>query len=77
MKRAAFLIACVLLASCGSAEAERTARVWGERINAANDQDYNRKADSALIRSKEIRSGSECVGYNLDGICHGTVIRNE
>ena len=77
MKRAGFLIACVMLASCGSYEAERTARVWGERINTANDQDYSRKADSALIRSKEIRSGSECVGYNLGGICHGTVLRNE
>ena len=77
MKRAAFFIACILLASCGSFEAERTARVWGERINAANDQDYSRKADSALIHSKEIRSGSECIGYDLGGICHGTVIRNE
>jgi hypothetical protein len=77
MKRAAFLMAFVVLASCSSSEAERTARVWGERINSANEQDYSRKADSALIRSKEIRSGSECVGYDLGGICHGTVIRNE
>lgn len=77
MKRAALLLICVLLPACGSSEAERTARAWGDKINTANDQDYNRKADSALIRSKQIRSGSECIGYDLGGICHGTVISNE
>lgn len=78
MKRGVpWLVFALLLGACGTSGAERTTRAWGQKINAANDQDYNRKAEARLIRSKEIRSGSECVGYNLDGICHGTVIRNE
>ena len=76
MKKAPLIFVCVLLASC-SQGVDNDRRVWGSGVVAPYDQDYSRKADSELIRSKEIKSGSECIGHNLDGICHGTVISNE
>lgn len=71
MKKIALLSICAILASCNYG-AEHDKKVWG-----GYSQDYNRKAETKLIRSKEIDSGSDCIGQNLDGICHGTVVPNE
>jgi hypothetical protein len=76
MKKAALFSVCILLASCGQG-VDHESRVWGGSVVPPYEQDYSRKADSQLIRSKEINSGSDCIGHNIDGICHGTVISNE
>ena len=76
MQRIVLIALCGTLAACNQG-VDNTKRVWGGQLAATYEQDYNRKAETELIRSKEIESGSECIGQNFDGICHGTVIPNE